>query len=105
MSAANLIIHIIDPTVVEIDVVVEVVKFPEYEGAVVQANITAALDDYLSPQTWPWSRYLRYNELIALISNVDGVDYVSSMTTPSSNVDLGDSATLTTPDDYTITVV
>jgi uncharacterized phage protein gp47/JayE len=105
VAAANLIIHIIDPTVVEIDVVVEVVKFPEYENAVVEANITAALNDYLSPQTWPWAQYLRYNELIALISNVEGVDYVSNLSTPSGDVDLGDSATLTTPDDYTITVV
>lgn len=80
-------------------------KIAEYEEAAVTANIEAALEDYLSTQSWPWEQYVRYNELITLISNVEGVDYVNALTAPATDVDLGDTATLTTPGTITITFV
>ena len=104
ISSANLIIHIEDPDVVSVDIEVDVVKFPSYETATVEDNITAALDDYLSEQSWDWNQYVRCNELIALVSNVDGVDYVSVLTDPAANIDLGSIAPLTTPGTYTISV-
>lgn len=104
LSAANLTIHVIDPTVTEVDVEVDVVKFSSYDSVDVEASITAALDEYLSPQYWEWGQYVRCNELIALISNVPGVDYVDVLTTPATNFDLGESVALATPGTYTINV-
>lgn len=105
ISAANLVIHIIDPSIETVAVTVAVKKIAEYEEAAVTANIEAALEDYLSTQSWPWEQYVRYNELITLISNVEGVDYVNALTAPATDVDLGDTATLTTPGTITITFV
>lgn len=104
LTAANLTIHIIDPEVVEVDITVDVVKFSSYDSVDVEASITAALDEYLSPQYWDWNQYVRYNELITLISNVEGVDYVDDLTLPVDDIDLGEIAPLTTPGTYIINV-
>ena len=66
---------------------------PGYLIADVQTAIEAAVLAYLSPLSWPWSSTVRYNELVALVSNVPGVDYVISIS-PSSDLTLPGAAPL-----------
>jgi uncharacterized phage protein gp47/JayE len=104
LSLVNLQVHVIDPTITNINVTVTVKAFSGYVTSDVQARVIAALQNYLDPSTWAWGTTVRYNELIALISNVEGVDYVASMSTPSSDVALTGYATLVDAGTLNVTV-
>ena len=103
-TAANLILHIIDPTVTAVDVTVTVAALPTYTPEAVQASVEDALDQYLSPTFWPWAGVVRRNEIIALADQVPGVDYVDTLTTPASDVTLTGNATLVTPGTITVNI-
>lgn len=104
LALANLVVHVIDPDITSVDVTTTVVALAGYDAATVTANITAALTDYLSPMTWEWGQTVRKNELIALVSNVAGVDYVDTMTVPASDVTLTGYAPLAQVGTLSITV-
>ena len=103
-TAANLILHIIDPTVTAVNVTVTVAAVPTYTPEAVQASVEAALHQYLSPTFWPWAGVVRRNEIIALADQVPGVDYVDTLTTPASDVTLTGNATLVTPGTITVNI-
>lgn len=105
ISLANLEIHIVDPVITPINIDVTVKRAADYDDASVEANVTAAMDDYLSTQHWAWARYVRFFDLISIISKANGVDYVVSLTDPAADIDLGNTITLTTPGTITVTVV
>jgi len=86
----NLIFNIVDATVQDIDVTVAVRYFDGFSEAEVTNSINNALEDYLNPDTWAWGGTVRRNELIQVVSNVDGVDYVESLTAPATDVVLTD---------------
>lgn len=75
-ALASLTVHVVDPNFNEIDVTVAVTSKPGFSTTVVQASITDALNNYLSPITWQWDATVRINELISLVDQVTGVDYV-----------------------------
>lgn len=93
-SLANLAVQAIDPAINAVAVTVSVKALPGFTVAQVQANVTAALDAYLSPDTWGWGGTVRHNELIAVIDRADGVDYVQTLTAPSGDVTLTGAAPL-----------
>lgn len=102
-SQVNLTVHIIDPAVVTQNITATVMAYDGWDTADVAANVENALAAYLDPQVWPWSGVIRYNELIQLISNASGVDYVVSMT-PSADVTLPNVASLVDLGTASITV-
>lgn len=101
---ANLDAHVIDPTINTVAVTATVKAKAGYLTSSVQSSILQALNNYLDPMTWEWGTVVRRNELITLISNVEGVDYVDTMTTPASDLSLTGNAPLADAGTLTITV-
>lgn len=102
---ANLDVHIIDPTITPIDVTVQAKALSGYVLADVQTAIENALNEYLDPMNWPWSDTVRRFELVSLIDQVAGVDYVDTLTTPAADVPLSGHATLVEPGTISVTVI
>jgi hypothetical protein len=95
-AQANLAVQVIDPGINAVDVTATVRALPGYTAADVTANVTAALDAFLSPDTWPWSATVRRNDLIALLETAEGVDYLLAghPTVPAGDVTLTGAAPL-----------
>jgi uncharacterized phage protein gp47/JayE len=104
-AQANLAVHVADPTITDVDVSVTVKALPGYTVAQVQEAVGAALGSYLAPDTWAWGTTVRRNELIALIDQAAGVDYVDTLTTPAGDVALAGHAPLARLGAATVTVV
>lgn len=85
-SMANLAVHVAGPTVTNVAVTAEVIRLAGYLDAEVEANVGAALQAYLDPDTWEWGRDVYRNELISVIDQVEGVDRVVSVTAPAADV-------------------
>ena len=78
----GVVLDIMSAEVVSVEVSANVVAAQGYDTGVVEASVRKALNDYLDPNVWDWSKqYVRNNELIALIDGVEGVDYVRTVTT------------------------
>jgi uncharacterized phage protein gp47/JayE len=91
---AALAVHVVDATITAVAVTITVKALPGYDAATVQANVVAALNAYLDPDTWGWGATVRRNELIAQADRAEGVDYVESLTTPNADVALPGAAPL-----------
>jgi uncharacterized phage protein gp47/JayE len=100
----NLTLHVTDPTITTVNVTASLHSLPGEDTAAVHDAVIAALGDYLSTDTWPWNATVRYNKLLNVIENVDGVDYVDTLTVPSGNVSLSGVAPLAVLGTATITV-
>lgn len=100
---ANLSVHVIDPTITTQDVTAAVKVKSGYVIADVETACEAALADYLSPMTWLWSDTIRRFELVSLLDQVAGVDYVISITTPATDIALSGIATLVTAGTLAVT--
>jgi uncharacterized phage protein gp47/JayE len=103
-AQANLAVHVADPTITTVNVTATVVGVPGYTVAQVQANVTAELDAFLAPETWPWAGTVYRNELIALLDRVEGVERVTSISVPASDLALAGVAPLANLGTATITV-
>jgi len=104
-ALANLIIHVIDPTITAVDVTASVAVEATADEATVLAAVESRLNEYLNPATWPWAGTVRVNELISVIDQVPGVDYVNTVTEPSADVVLGVGETLVEAGTITVTAV
>jgi hypothetical protein len=99
----NFIVRVIDPTYTFINVSVAFVLVPGQDATVIQNNVIAALQSYLSPASWGgsqgdegssvWSSQpnVRYLELATVVNNVFGVDYITSLTFAANGTTLGTS--------------
>lgn len=94
-AQANLAVHVVSPTLTSVPVTTSVVGVPGYTEAGIQSAVTDALADYFSPESWGWSQTVYRNELIALISNVPGVERVTTLTVPAGDQALTGVAPLT----------
>lgn len=92
---ANWITYVMSPKYSQIDVATTVRVLPGYSSTSVNADVVTALTNYLNPanwaqdpnasssdapSTWVDMQKVYYNELIALVSNVPGVDRVIDLT-------------------------
>lgn len=90
----NFHVEVIDPTITEVDVEFTVKKHHDFTDADVEARTEQAVADYLSKATWGYTTdvgdattpnkwenrtVVRINELISLLDQVQGVDYVVSV--------------------------
>lgn len=103
-ALANLDVHVADPTLNSVAVTASVRRLAGFTSTDVEDDVEAALTAYLSPDNWPWDTVVRRNELIALISGVEGVAYVETLTVPAADVNLNGVAPLTQPGALAITV-
>ena len=78
---ASLSVDVMSAELVDVDVTASVVKKSGTTGATVKTAIETALKGYLDTNSWNWEDNLvRRNEIISLIDDVTGVDYISSLT-------------------------
>lgn len=101
-SQAGLTVHVVDPTITEVDVTVHVTATEGFTAATVQANVASAVAAFLSPVTWDWSPVVHPNDLISIAAQATGVRRVVSVT-PTGDTSLP--GTLPLADAGTITVV
>lgn len=100
-AAGNLGIHVIDPTITSVAVTATLVAVKGADTNTVKDAADAALRAYLSPKTWGWAGTVRINELVSLLDQVQGVDYVASVTVPAADLALGGAAPLASYDEAT----
>jgi hypothetical protein len=93
-ASTDLAVHVIDPTITAVAITVEVKALPGFVHADVEASVRADLAAYLSPATWGWSATVRKTNLVQVIENAAGVDYITSFTTPAGDVALAGVAPL-----------
>lgn len=79
-------VSVVDPHIEVVNVNVTVKALPTFLAADVEQNVEDALDAFLNPMTWDWDRVIRRNDLITVVTNTTGVDYVTTLTTPASDV-------------------
>lgn len=104
LSSANLTIHMRDPDIVPVDVTASIAVERGYVASDVIENVQKALTDYLSIMKWDWSTTVRRNNLVAVMTAVAGVSYVSTLTIPTSDLSLNSLAPLAVPGTLNITV-
>ncbi|AYQ99250.1 baseplate J protein [Brevibacterium phage Cantare] len=104
-ASANLIVHVVDPTIVPVDITVAIKRTGTYDEQGTTANITEALKDYFNPNLSGWLNVIRRNEIIALVGSTPGVDYVDAITKPASDITLTGTAPLAELGTVTITYV
>lgn len=100
-----LTLHFADPQINTVNVTVTVARLPNWDPDVVKTNVENAINEYLNPMTWDWSKSVVLFELTTAISNAAGVRYVQTMTTPTGNVTLTGQAALADAGTVTVTVV
>jgi uncharacterized phage protein gp47/JayE len=103
-AAGNLAVHVVDPTITEVDVTVTVRAIGGYPLDWVEAGVIDILRNYMSTAVWPWNGVVRRNELIALIDRANGVDWVEELTIPAADTVLPGYAPLAVAGDITVTV-
>ena len=81
-------VHVVDATVVDVDVTMTVKAAPGYTAAEAQAAAESAVAAFLDPQTWPIGDDVIVGALEAAITDTAAVDYIVSTTLPSADVTL-----------------
>lgn len=103
-AQANLAVHVVDPTINPVDVTTQIVVKAGYTEFDTRARVAAALRTYLSPEQWAWGTTVYYNEVIALIDGVLGVERVGGLQLngQATNVVLTGVAPLARADDLVV---
>lgn len=104
-ASANLIVHVVNPTIVPVNISVSVKRFDNATEATVTANIRATLQRYFNPNLSGWLNTIRRNEIITLVGSTAGVDYVQAVATPASDIVLTGTAPLAELGTVTVTYV
>lgn len=91
ICAAMVTVYVEEADIVTQAITLEVHALPGYSTPEVSAAVEAALAAWMNPTSWPWGRDILTTEIIDVAADVPGVDYVTSVTTPSGTVTLGDS--------------
>ena len=122
----NFVVNVIDATYTTIDINASLKARTGYNFADLEARVEETLASALSPATWgyvpaqadlgdpiTWEQTstVRINEIITLVSNVDGVDYVTALTMrtgagsfAAADIPITGAAPLTRPGVMTVTV-
>ena len=86
-TTAGLGIDMMSAELVRITVTADFNILPGLDAAELETAVGNALDAYLDPNEWDWSKqFVRVNEIIALIDNVTGVDYVNTVSLAGASV-------------------
>lgn len=101
MREINMLIYVVDPQYQNIAIVYNVNSVPNVDIAALKTDIDAALTDAISPKNWgkvevgtdilPYWRpdpKVRYLDVAQIILNVNGTDYINSLTLNGSAADV-----------------
>lgn len=106
LAMAALVVTVIPPVLTAVNIDISVRPKVGYLAADLQTEVEQVLTDFLDPMNWKWNTTVRRNEIISVVSNIEGVDFVETLTTPAADYTLdGGVATLTTPGTITVTVL
>lgn len=98
-AQTNLVSHVIAPTTTTLTVVFAAKSYPGFDPADVKARAEQAVLDFLSPARWgilPFGDQrrwvdvpvVRYRDIVAVVENVDGLDYTTSLTLNAGTSDV-----------------
>lgn len=87
-SRADLIVHVVDASIVSAGITVTVRRYREYAAGDVTTAVTNALNTFFDPQRWEWGRTIVLNDVIAAVDNAPGVDVVTTCTIFGGTPDL-----------------
>lgn len=76
---ASLTVEVVNAELVDVHIEVTVKKTTAAASATVQTAVSAALNEFLAPNNWDWESSVRTNDVISVVSQVSGVDYVVSV--------------------------
>ena len=95
-TQTGLTIEVHNAELVGVGVTCEVYKLASAASGTVSGAVQTAIEAYLDADAWDWSRVVRVNEIISLLDNVTGVDYVKSvvLTLPEETVAAATTANL-----------
>lgn len=88
LAAAMLDVHVMNAITDEIDIVAVVHVLPGFVESVVLTNAETTLRSYLDPLNWAVNEPVRHNELVSVLDQSPGVDYVVSITANGSSADV-----------------
>jgi hypothetical protein len=104
-AMSNLAVHVRDATVTPVDVTATIRYEASADPGVVLQSVRDALAATFDSSAWDWSDVIRRNSIIALLSQVDGVAFVESLTVPATDVTLPGIANLVTQGAWTLSLV
>jgi len=79
-TPSGLSVEVMSAELAKVHVTASVKALDGYTFSSVKAAVEAALQDYLSPNSWDWeNQRVRRNEIISTIDAVEGVDYVDTL--------------------------
>lgn len=104
LAAAMLDVHVVDITTDEIDIVAVVHVAAGFAEATVLTNAETTLRQYLDPLNWTVNEPVRHNELVSVLDQSPGVDYVVSITANGSSGDVALSSPRSLPVADAVTV-
>lgn len=110
-AIAVLQVHVVDLTIVLVTISVQVHPSDASDPDAVTAAVARAIDDYLDPLTWTYGGTVRRNEIVSLVDQVFGVDWVGEVVIQGANAAgdliLPEQAAVPSarPDTITVTIV
>jgi len=72
--------RVVNPLRVNLEILINIYVLPDYDNLIVRQAVDDAVTEYASPSGWQWGNVLRKNAVLTRASNVEGVDYVDSVT-------------------------
>lgn len=102
-AVAMLDVHVVDVTITTVPIAVTVHLFSGFDEASTLDAIEAAITAYVDPMTWQWGGVIRRFEIVSLVDQVAGVDYVTAVTINGVASDYTVSGASTLPKAGTVT--
>ena len=96
-AVAVLDVHVIDATVQTVDIDTTFTLKDGFDEDTTVTAVEDAIKAYLDPLSWQWGGVVRHNEMVSLVDQVSGVDYVVSVSiegSPTADYPLTGPATL-----------
>ncbi|MBC8092247.1 MAG: baseplate J/gp47 family protein [Pseudonocardia sp.] len=84
-AIAVLDVHVVDITIVLVTMTVQVHLSDSSDPSGTSQSVRDAITGYIDPLTWSYGGTVRRNEIIALVDQVAGVDYVGVVTITGAN--------------------
>lgn len=80
LAVPNLAIHVLDPNITTVNVAATVHILAGYVAADVEAACEAAIEALLDITSWPWAKTVRLSDIIGILEQIPGVDWVDIST-------------------------
>jgi hypothetical protein len=78
-AQANLDVHVIDPTITDVDVAATVRARPGYSDEQVEANVTSAIASLLDPLVWPFESTVYRLAVVGAADDAEGIARVEQV--------------------------